>query len=107
MLDRQHECTAVHYDLLPPHAGAYERTLLTGPQIEPMKEPEGVRDDDREPDQPQNKGSELSACHAAVSLICRIKPATRSPFFRTDSTLLPHRTIRLNPWVCSPISRPS
>jgi hypothetical protein len=57
--DRQHERSPVHDHLLPAKAGADERTLLGGAQVQPVQQPDQDRCHDGNDDQPQDKCSEL------------------------------------------------
>ena len=67
MDDRQHQRAAVHHDLLPTEAGAHERALLRGAQIEPVQQPDDDRHERRDDDEHEDELSQLSPGHDAVS----------------------------------------
>jgi len=62
--DRQHEGAAVQHDALTAEAGAHERALLRGAQVQPVEEPHDDRDHDRDSDQGEEECSELRTAHA-------------------------------------------
>ena len=70
--DRQHERAAVQHDALPTEAGAHERPLLRGAQIEPVEQPRDDRDDRRDDDEGQDEHSDLGPSHDTFSLPMRL-----------------------------------